>query len=331
MGGKNHKWPEDNRRVNSLEIWHKINISPSTLPAPHYPSKQRWERTRCSLLRRSEWWWNFEVLSVREKRRRGGAGLRETRPPKINLHEGGKRVLGRRRKKKRRGSSSSKECRGKQGERGECLRLQRIKNCAISRRTSPPQMKLVCGHEGLAPWYHPRLAIILRDQRGVVRWARAFWRRRLWNNFARWCVCHIISSYSGFITQLRRHFTVCDSKILLYDMMKVLTDRALRRSFTARDESNCAVAFLACIFTMRTCEEKKPPPSLTLRALAGKDRHFLDFMHHVNTAYGSGILRLLYSNNSRIMLPWVTRCEMRRNVSETWSVPAFNFLTGWWN
>lgn len=33
-------------------------------------------------------------------------------------------------------------------ERGECLRLQRIKNCAISRRTSP-QMKLVCGHEGL--------------------------------------------------------------------------------------------------------------------------------------------------------------------------------------
>lgn len=151
-----------------------------------------------------------------------------------------------------------------------------------------------------------------------------------WNNFARWCVCHIISSYSGFITQLRRHFTVCDSKILLYDMMKVLTDHALRRSFTARDESNCAVAFLACIFTMRTCEKKKPPPSLTLRALAGKDRHFLDFMHHVNTAYGSSILRLLYSN-SRIMLPWVTRCEMRRNVSETWSVPAFNFLTGWWN
>ncbi|ROL45603.1 hypothetical protein DPX16_17719 [Anabarilius grahami] len=72
----------------------------------------------------------------------------------------------------------------------------------------------------------------------------------------------------GFITQLRRHFTVCDSKILLYDMMKVLTDRALRRSFTARDESNCAVAFLACIFTMRTCEKKKPPPSWTLRALA---------------------------------------------------------------
>lgn len=55
-------------------------------------------------------------MSVREKRRRGGAGPRETRPPKINLHEGGKRVLGRRRKKKRRGSSS-KECREKQGER----------------------------------------------------------------------------------------------------------------------------------------------------------------------------------------------------------------------
>ncbi|KAL0188371.1 hypothetical protein M9458_015470, partial [Cirrhinus mrigala] len=55
----------------------------------------------------------------------------------------------------------------------------------------------------------------------------------------------------------------------MYDMMKVLADCALRRSFTAPGERNCAVAYLARIFTMRTCEKKKkPPPSLTLRALA---------------------------------------------------------------
>jgi len=45
-------------------------------------------------------------------------------------------------------------------------------------------------------------------------------------------LCHIISSYSGFITLPRRHFTVCDSKTLVHDMMKVL-----RRSFTARGET----------------------------------------------------------------------------------------------
>lgn len=33
-------------------------------------------------------------MSVREKRRRGGAGPRETLPPKINLHEGGNEYLG---------------------------------------------------------------------------------------------------------------------------------------------------------------------------------------------------------------------------------------------
>lgn len=108
------------------------------------------------------------------------------------------------------------------------------------------------------------------------------------------------------MTQLRRHFTVCDSNVLMYDMMKVLADRALRRSFTARGERNCAVAYLACIL-MRTCEKKKPPPSLTLRGSAGKDWHFLDFMHHdhVNTAYGLSILRLLYSNN-RLRCQFVT-------------------------
>lgn len=289
-------------------------ISPTLSPkAACWP----WERTPRSLLGWSEWWWNLEVLSVREKRRRGGAGPRETRSPKLNLHEGGNDYEGggeRRSSERVQGEHTREQ---KERERGECLRLQRIKNCAISKRASPAQIKLVSGHEGLAPWHHiiawpnPHHHIS-RPQRSREMPACIFWGED-WNNFARWCLCHIISSYIGFITQLRRHFTVCDSNVLMYDMMKVLADRALRRSFTARGERNYAVAYLACIFNMRTCE-KKPPPSLTLRGLAGKDRHFLDFMHHVYTVYGLSILRLLYCN-SRLCCQCVTRCEMQWNVS----------------
>ncbi len=166
----------------------------------------------------------------------------------------------------------------------ERLRLQRIKNCAFSKRASPAQIKLVSGHEGLAPWHHilawPRPHHhISRPQRSREMPACIFGGEHSGTILSADVFSNHLLSYSGFMTQLRRHFTVCDSNVLVYDMMKVLADRALRRSFTARGERNCAVAYLACIF-MRTCEKKKPPPSLTLRGSAGKDRHFLDLMHH---------------------------------------------------
>lgn len=59
----------------------------------------------------------------------------------------------------------------------------------------------------------------------------------------------------------------------MYDRMKVLEKRALRPPFIHQKKKNYAVAYVACIFTMRTCEKKKPPPSLTLRALAGEKGH----------------------------------------------------------
>lgn len=79
--------------------------------------------------------------------------VQETRSPKINLNEGGNDCEGggeRRSSERVQGETYGRAKR----ERGECQRLQRIKNCAISKRASPAQIKLVSGHEGLAPWHH---------------------------------------------------------------------------------------------------------------------------------------------------------------------------------
>ncbi len=184
----------------------------------------------------------------------GGAGPRDSFTENKPAW-GGKRLRGRRRKKKQRKSAGGNTRESKKRERGECLRLQRIKNCAISKRASPAQIKLVSGHEGLAPWHHilawpnPHHHIS-RPQRSREMPACIFGGKTL-EQFLRADVCHIISFYSGFITQLRRHFTMCDSNVLMYDMMKVLADRALRRSFTARGEGNYAVAYLAWGHTRR--------------------------------------------------------------------------------
>lgn len=59
-------------------------------------------------------------------------------------------LRGRRSKKKQRKSAGGNIRQSRETD----LRLQRIKNCAISKRASPAQIKLVSGHEELAPWHH---------------------------------------------------------------------------------------------------------------------------------------------------------------------------------
>lgn len=68
-------------------------------------------------------------------------------------------------------------------EKGECLRSQRIKNCA-----SPAHIKLVSGHEGLAPWHHilawPRPHHhICRPQRSREMRACIFWGEKTLEQF----------------------------------------------------------------------------------------------------------------------------------------------------
>lgn len=131
-------------------------------------------------------------------------------------------------------------------------------------------MKLVSGHERLASWHHfgnivvwPKLQNVMKPERS--RELYACFLEEDSGTILRADVCHIISPYCGFTTQLRtrRHFTfICVLKLHVYGVYR--GDDGWR-SFIAREERNCVVA---CIFTMRTCEKKKPPPSLSLRALA---------------------------------------------------------------
>lgn len=264
------------------------------------------KRTPCSLLRWSEW---VEGMMVEEsgslvrpgETEAGRCGSKRDSSTENKPAWGGE-TRAWEEEKEGEGEAARKSAEGNREREGSVCVCSGLKTAQFpDAHHHPLQMILVCGHEGLAPRHHHHMT--RAEESWCARACVRFWGRRLWNNFARWCLCHIISSYSGFITQLRRHFTVCDSKPLVHDMMKVL-----RRSFTARGETTAQLPFLPCIFTMKICEKKKkkPHPSLTLRALAGnvKDTHFLDFMHHVNTAYGLSICCILIA----IMLPCV-KCK----------------------
>ncbi len=244
----------------------------------------------------------------------GGAGPRDSFTENKPAW-GGKRLRGRRRKKKQRKSAGGNIRESKKRERGECLRLQRIKNCAISKRASPAQIKLVSGHEGLAPWHHILASVawpnphhhISRPQRSREMPACIFWGKTL----EQFCALMFVSHH--LLLQWFHHAAAPTFYNVRFKCAHVWHDEGAGGSRAAPFIHRARRRKLrSCLFSLRTYEKKKPPPSLTLRGLAGKDRHFLDFMHHVNTAYGLSILRLLYCN-SRLHCQCVTRCEMQWN------------------
>jgi len=87
-------------------------------------------------------------------------------------------VLGRRRKKKRSGSSSKQ----REGSACVCNGLKTAQFPDTHHHHHPLQIKLVCGHEGLAPRHHHRPYHASWEESWCAR-ARVFWGRRLWNNF----------------------------------------------------------------------------------------------------------------------------------------------------
>lgn len=144
------KIPEDNRRIIWLRMKHNQSSPINITHSRYSTASQRSSGIRHPALPvQMEEFGSVERPGVTEG---GAVRVHSSLQPKINLREGGNECEGGGGERKRREGEAARKSAGgnareSDGERGECLRLQRIKNCAISRRASPAHIKLAGGRE----------------------------------------------------------------------------------------------------------------------------------------------------------------------------------------